>query len=119
MRLNLARHMAWADATVWAAVLASPSARVDAAIRRTLHHLHLVQHIFLQAWTQQPILIRPEAEFTTPESLAAYGRQAHHDLLAFIAGASLPSLASPFREPWTDHFEARRVTRAGSDAHSR
>lgn len=106
MYLNLARHMAWADATVWAAILASPTARTDAAIRRTLHHIHLVQHIFLQAWTQQPVVIRPDTEFGSAESLAAYGRAAHDGVPPFVAGVSADALAAEFREPWTGQFEA-------------
>jgi uncharacterized damage-inducible protein DinB len=99
--------MAWADATVWSAVLASPAARADTAIRRTLHHIHLVQHIFLQAWTQQPVVIRPDTDFSTVESLAAYGRSAHQGVLAYVAQASPATLAGEFREPWPEQFEAR------------
>ena len=47
---ELARHMTWADASVWNAVLATREAASDSKIADTLHHIHLVQHIFLQAW---------------------------------------------------------------------
>jgi len=48
---DLARHMAWADARVWHAVMATPQAADDTRIGDTLYHIHLVQHIFLQAWS--------------------------------------------------------------------
>ena len=48
---EMARHMAWADSAVWSAVLASPQAESDSKIADTLHHIHQVQHIFVQAWT--------------------------------------------------------------------
>lgn len=107
MYLNLVRQMAWADATVWAAILSAPPARADAMIRRTMHHIHLVQHIFVQAWRGQPIAIRPDTEFETAESLAAYGRATHEDLTQFAANVTATALAAEFREPWTDRFEAR------------
>src|SRR5688572_16905986 len=55
---ELARHMAWADAMVWNAVLSTPQAATDHRIADTLHHIHLVQHIFLQAWRGSAFAVR-------------------------------------------------------------
>ena len=70
---EMARHMAWADATVWSAVLAAPQAADDAKIADTLHHIHLVQHIFCQAWTGRAVRVRERKEFATLDDIAAWG----------------------------------------------
>ena len=51
---DLYRHMEWADAAVWVAVLASEGGRVDAKLRESLYHLHVVQRAFLRAWRGEP-----------------------------------------------------------------
>src|SRR5690606_18681456 len=48
--VELYRHMEWADAAVWKAVLASDAGRADAEVQRLFHHLHVVQRAFLRAW---------------------------------------------------------------------
>ena len=99
--------MAWADAVVWSAVLSSDGTRDDAAIRRTLHHVHMVQHIFLAAWQRQALSIRPETDFPTLDALAAYAREGSTRVAAFVDGLDAVRLDEPLREPWTDQFEAR------------
>jgi uncharacterized damage-inducible protein DinB len=47
---DLIRHMQWADASVWRAVLAHDGARTDPRLRELLTHLHLVQRLFLLVW---------------------------------------------------------------------
>ena len=99
--------MACADAFVWATVMSSDAARHDATIRRTLHHVHMVQHIFLAAWQREALPIRPESEFPTLDALAPYARAGAEQVVAFVEGLDAARLDEPFREPWTDQFEAR------------
>src|SRR5579862_7267058 len=40
-------HQVWADAEHWRAIEAHPAAAEDAAIKSRLHHIHMVQRIFL------------------------------------------------------------------------
>ena len=70
---ELARHMAWADATLWTAVLSTPHAATDHRIADTLHHIHLVQHIFLQAWRGSAFAVRERSEFASLDAIAAWG----------------------------------------------
>ena len=51
---DLYRHMEWADATVWTAVLRSTSVCTDEKLQGLLYHLHLVQHAFLRIWRGEP-----------------------------------------------------------------
>ena len=112
--IELARHMTWADAEVWKAVLASPRAASDARIGDTLHHIHLVQHIFHQAWTGAPFAVRERKEFATPGDLAAWGQDANSAIGTFLHGARPEDLDRTFRMPWAIHFEERSKQTAGA-----
>ena len=110
---EMARHMAWADATVWGAVLAAPQAAGDAKIGDTLHHIHQVQHIFLQAWTRAPFNVRERKEFATLAEIAAWGLEARHGVLSFIEQVSAGELAQEMRMPWATFFEQQTEQTAG------
>ena len=111
----LARHMAWADATVWDAVFAVPqAAESDSRIPDTLHHIHLVQHIFLQAWRRETFNVRERSAFSSLEAIAAWGREADRGILSFIEAASLEELEREFRMPWAAHFEQSSSQPAGA-----
>lgn len=110
---QLARHMAWADASVWKTVLDSPQAASDTQIGDTLHHMHLVQHIFLQAWTRAAFTVRERGEFAALGDLAAWARDAHRGTLSFLEGVNADELGREFRVPWATHFEQRSKQPAG------
>lgn len=52
--LKLFRHMQWADASVWSAVLKSDAARNDPDVNKRLRHSHTVQNAFLNTWKENP-----------------------------------------------------------------
>ena len=110
---EMARHMAWADATVWGAVLTATQAAGDAKIADTLHHIHQVQHIFLQAWTHAQFAVRERKEFTTLDELAVWGLEARRGVLAFIDQVSDGELAQEMRMPWAAFFEQQTKQTAG------
>lgn len=115
---SFATHMAWADATVWAAVLAHDAASHDDEIRRTALHLHFVQHLYAGAWQGQTAVAMPDASaFPTAGAVAAYGREGHAAVEAFLSAVAPDRIDEPFREPWTDRFEAR-WQRGPAAAHS-
>jgi uncharacterized damage-inducible protein DinB len=104
---GLVHQMAWADAYIWASVLASPGAGSDARLLTTFHHIHLVQHLFRQAWSNESIALRDRSDFSTATAVAEWGRDAHLKIEAFLTGADAAALDGEFREPWTGQFEAR------------
>ena len=110
---EMGRHMAWADSTVWNAVVASPQAAGDAKIADTLHHIHLVQHIFLQAWTHAQFAVRERKEFATLEDINAWGREARRGVLSFVEQVSDGELAQETRMPWATFFEQQAKQPAG------
>ena len=76
--------MAWADAMVWNAALATPQAATDPRIADTLHHIHLVQHIFLQAWRGSAFAVRERSEFASLDDIAAWGLEGRRGVLSFV-----------------------------------
>jgi uncharacterized damage-inducible protein DinB len=110
---ELARHMAWADATVWSAVLTAPAAANDAKIADTLHHIHLVQHLFLQAWGQATFAVRERTEFPTLNDIAAFGLEGRRGVLNFVEGVTAEELDRELRMPWAAFFEQQSQQAAG------
>ena len=51
---DLYRHMEWADAVVWTAVLASANGKTDKNLFDYFYHLHMVQYSFLRVWCGEP-----------------------------------------------------------------
>ncbi len=100
---DLYRHMTWGDAQVWTAVLASPQARADRPLRDLLHHVHLVQHIFLAAWRGTPldeVTQRPAvAELT---DALEWGRAYHEAVQPLTGSWTSADLAGPMPTAWVD-----------------
>src|SRR3954468_394432 len=97
---DLYRHMEWADAMVWRALLANEDARSDQKLRELFHHLHLVQRAFLRAW-------RGEATdtayptFADAQSLMLWGQSYYPELLAHFETLTDKEIAAPMQLPWT------------------
>ena len=111
--LGLAKHMAWADATVWTSALASSGARADSRLQTTFHHIHLVQHIFGAAWRGSPAAVRSVTDFGTPEDLARWAGCPSLDR-GLPRCHTRARLDVEFREPWTAEFEAYLARPAAS-----
>jgi uncharacterized damage-inducible protein DinB len=105
--LELARHMEWADAQLWTAVLNADAAQRDERLRLLLYHVHIVQHTFLSLWEQQPREIRDPASFADLRSLARWGRDGHARIQQFLAAAGDATLAHPVHVPWAAQLETR------------
>jgi uncharacterized damage-inducible protein DinB len=101
---DVARHMEWADATVWKSILAGDCSG-DTALIDLLHHIHQVQHLFCQAWNSDPFKVRERAEFDRAEQLAAWGRGAHRQVQAFLAAVDSQHMDRALRLPWVKQFE--------------
>jgi uncharacterized damage-inducible protein DinB len=92
--------MEWADAVAWRTVLASTAGRADERIRTWLHHMHTVQAAFLQVWRGKKPTMRNLSEFADPAAMAAWGREGHERLQAFLADQTAETLAREIRLPW-------------------
>lgn len=103
---DLFRQMEWADAAVWRAVSASPSARADAGLRERLHHVHLVQRVFLSMWRGEAI-DRHAGEGLDAPALAGWARAYYPEIHGELARAGDESLDREIDVPWTAEAAAR------------
>lgn len=107
---DLYRHMEWADAALWAAVLASRAAQADAKLQKYLYHLHLTQRAFLRIWRGEP-RETPYPTFNDAPSLMQWARSYYSEAFAYLEAQSDEKLSAPMPVPWADMVE-RRIGRA-------
>jgi uncharacterized damage-inducible protein DinB len=95
-------HQAWADAEHWRAIEAHPAARDDEAIRKRLHHIHLVQRVFRWAVgdRQAPWPLTNAVDFAELADLKAYARAYHDAMAQFMAAVSDARLAETIEIAW-------------------
>ena len=94
---DLVAHAEWADTEIWNAVAAAPRALDDVGIRDYLHHIHMVQRLFVALWSRQPpdaIVARQPSEFTLSD-LRAWAGRSDGDAKAFLQSATPARLAEP------------------------
>ena len=101
---DLYRHMEWADAAVWASVLAHEGGRADAKLRDYLYHLHVVQRAFLRAWRGEP-RETPYPTFEDAPSLMLWGRTYYGEASAHLAALGDERLSGPMPVPWASMVE--------------
>jgi uncharacterized damage-inducible protein DinB len=99
---DLFRHMEWADASVWRAVLAS-DARADTKLRELFYHVHMVQRAFLRVW-QGETQFTPFPTFDDVESLIAWGRAYYPELFAQSKTWKEKDLSQALNVPWASRL---------------
>jgi len=105
---QLIRHMEWADAEVWRAVLAHEPAGDDPRVRELLTHLHLVQRLFLVVWQKQPLdPSRGQPQFATAVDLRNWAQTYYADVNRFLDALDEPALKGDVSMPWVKSFEAQ------------
>jgi uncharacterized damage-inducible protein DinB len=101
---DLYHHQQWADATTWRAVLATPAAADDAALREKLHHIHTVQRGFLTVWKGEKPDWRKLESFADNRELMEWGRAYYAELHAFLDQVDESRLGGEMIMPWVRHF---------------
>ena len=100
---ELFAYTAWADATVWTAIVHEAAASADGRIRDYLLHTHTVQGLFLAVWRGAP-LPAPPKEPLELASLLALARNTHAQLASFLGGLDDVSLGQVIQLPWAGRF---------------
>jgi uncharacterized damage-inducible protein DinB len=101
---DLFRHMRWADAEVWRAVLAAPAARTDETLRKLLLHLHVVQRAFLDVWEGRPLTFPDVSEFPDVAQIQAWASPYCASATQFLDTLDSEALARPVVMPWAEEF---------------
>jgi uncharacterized damage-inducible protein DinB len=108
---ELVRHMEWADACVWRAVLEHPAAVRDERLRDLLLHLHGVQRGFLAVWTSQPLDAGAAAAtwdlVSAHSAVRAYYGALHAAITSFDDEALLRPIVMPGLEPLQERMGRR------------
>ena len=108
---DLARHMEWADATVWRSVLAHDAARTDQRLRDLLVHLHLVQRLFLMVWRDESLLsLKSFSQFDALIELQRRAASYYPDLRQFLTSLDATGLTRPIRMPFVAEQERKLGT---------
>lgn len=100
---DLYRHMEWADATVWAAVMNCERALADSKIRDTLYHIHMVQRAFVRVWRNEPRQSFPTFEETP--AVMDWARSYYPEAFAHLQTLSNETLSKPMPVPWASMVE--------------
>jgi uncharacterized damage-inducible protein DinB len=105
---QLFRHMEWADAEVWRAVLAHQPAARDARLRDLLTHLHRTQRLFLLVWQKQLLdTAWGKADFATAADLRAWAHTYYPEVNRFLETLDESALRATVSMPWIKTFEAQ------------
>jgi uncharacterized damage-inducible protein DinB len=96
-------YTAWADASVWTAILHEATASADVRVRDYLFHIHKVQGLFLSVWRVAPLQALPK-EAPGLTSLLALARSTHAELASFLGSLDEESLSQGVRLPWAGRF---------------
>lgn len=71
------QHMEWADSLVWKAALALPEAASDPLTLQRLHHVHMVQWVYLRIWRGEPLDPTKSAPLDDLRAIHAWAREYH------------------------------------------
>jgi uncharacterized damage-inducible protein DinB len=104
---ELYRHMEWADAKVWRAVLSHPPALTDTRLRDLLLHVHTVQRAFLHIWMGERIEWRKGEEFPNLAAVQAWAHPVYARAFAFIDGPGAADVHRPILLPWAGQLTQR------------
>ena len=90
---DLYRHMEWADARQWRALLAHGPAREDPELKERFLHIHAVQQIWMARWQGLEIPVPQVSDYAAMADLNHFAKACHAALRVFISlqsDATLP-----------------------------
>ena len=95
-------HQIWADANHWRAIEAHPAAAKDPAIGSRLHHIHMVQRLFIWAVGDRSsaFAVTKPQEFASLAELKGYARGSHEQIDRFLEQVSDARLDERIAMPW-------------------
>lgn len=104
---SLYNHMEWADARLWTALLSTPEAHTIERVRELIHHLHLVQRLYLLIWRGEPLEESDAADFAGLEEICFWARTFYEPARLLIASADDAELSRQVEFPWAAQLTNR------------
>ncbi len=102
---QLAEHAEWADASLWN--LTVELGVDDAELRERLHHIHLVQWVYLQVWRGDPFEPRELDTFESLAEIHTWARGFYRELAEYLPTVTEAGLLAPMEFPWAEHITQR------------
>ena len=100
-------HMEWADALTWRSVRDLPSAQTDARLRYLLHHIHIVQLVYMQAWRGDPFRVTELSSYPDLSSLFEWSRPYYAVAREFGESVDESRFDRPIEFPWGEEIKKR------------
>jgi uncharacterized damage-inducible protein DinB len=98
---NLLTHLEWADAHSWRAVRTLDKALTDERLKYLFHHIHLVQSVYMQAWSSKPFQLTELTGFSDLSAIEAWARPFYREAAAFAEAMDESVLSRPVDFPWS------------------
>jgi uncharacterized damage-inducible protein DinB len=106
------QHMEWADALMWQSIDPVPGAQHDRRLIALVHHLHLVQWIYLAIWHREtPAITDPQA-YENARAVRNWAQPYYSKAAAWIDSLDDSSLGRVVEFPWADEI-AQKLGSAG------
>lgn len=102
--VQLVAQMRWADALVWRSVLRTPEAHASDEMHRRLHHIHLVQHLYLQIWRGEPLRITEHSDFADLRAIHGWAEPFYARAESFVRSLSPDGFQEPVSFPWAEEL---------------
>jgi uncharacterized damage-inducible protein DinB len=104
---DLFKHMQWADATVWQAILKTNDADKDGKIKGLTVHIHMVHHAYLCLWEKLPLKMPGADDFKDLQSVAKWGNEFYEEIFNFLNCLEEDELDNLLEIPWIKYFESQ------------
>lgn len=95
-------HMEWADALTWRSIRNLPGAQADARLRYLLHHMHIVQEVYLQAWQGDPFVVTELKSYPDLSSLLDWATPYYPAVREFVEAVDETRFDKPVEFPWAN-----------------
>jgi len=101
---ELFRHMQWADAEIWRALLANPAATEDRKLMKIVRHIRGTQRAFLAMWTHTETDPKEAFSHREPDTLREAARAYYVEAEPFLARLDPSTFDEIVVMPWLPHF---------------
>lgn len=107
---DLLTHMEWADAHTWRSIRLTHGANEDDRLKYLLHHIHLVQSVYLQAWRGDAFAITELSSYPDLAAIESWARAFYPAARAFARTVEESRLKSRLDFPWSAMIAERYGT---------
>lgn len=101
---QLLEHTEWADALVWSEVVRDDAMRDDGRILELLHHVHLVQHVYVDVLQGDEVRLSELDDFADADEVVRWGREGHARLRRFTDTIEERELGRRITFPWAEQL---------------